>query len=214
MEKRHFRNAIAPFCLLLGQPLLATNFKDSSFLVPLACACLALPLLQSQPHLWLAAPQSLLLQTQNTKPFGLLSPHKSNTNPSYLQSSQTRVLPCMGGHQQQDLFALPVLLSQSLISHGHEAGFSQIPRIWVLQISHQLTPKKESEPCGYCRQQDPVPALGKVQGSEQAEAQPLPCPRPCLQLEQQQVPGLAVPVRRQQPQPSRTEVCAALKSRP
>lgn len=76
MEKKsNFRNAIAPFCLLLGQLLLAINIRDALLLVPLGCACLALPLLQSQPHLWLAAPQSLLLQTENTKPFGL-SPHQ------------------------------------------------------------------------------------------------------------------------------------------
>lgn len=91
-KRRHFRNAIAPFCLLLGQLLLAIDITDALLLVRLACACLALPLLQSQPHLWLAAPLSLLLQTQNTKSFALLSPHKSRTTPCL--SSRAARLGC------------------------------------------------------------------------------------------------------------------------
>lgn len=50
-KKSNFKNAIAPFCLLLGQLLLAIDITDALLLVPLACACPALPLLQSQPHL-------------------------------------------------------------------------------------------------------------------------------------------------------------------
>jgi len=84
MEKRHFGNTVAPFCLFLGQSLAATNFTDALLFVLLAFACPALPLLQSPPHLWLAAPQCMshLLQvqereTQKTKPYGLFIAHKS-----------------------------------------------------------------------------------------------------------------------------------------
>lgn len=124
MEKRHFGNTIAPFRLFLGQPLLATNFTDPSLLVSPACTCLAMPRLQSQPHLWLAAPQCtahlLQMQERDTEDQALWSAHspqKQNKKPfPFLQSSQTVVFPSTGGHQQQDLFALRMLFSLSFFN--------------------------------------------------------------------------------------------------
>lgn len=139
-KKSHFRNGIAPFCLLLGQLLLAINITDAVLLVLLACACLALPLLQPQPHLCLAAPQSLLLQTQNTKPFGLLRPTKAKQPPAFPAEQ-----PGSGGHQQQDLFALPVLLSPSLISRGYERQFSPDPKHLDAADFTPVNPGREGE---------------------------------------------------------------------
>lgn len=164
--------------------------------------CLSCPAPPSVPHLWLAAPQSLLLQTQNTKPFGLLRPHKSKTTPCLSSRAATLVFPCTGGHQQQDLFALPVLLSQSLISHGHESWFSPDPK----HLGAAVNPTKEGRWVLWRLQEaGPRGGSGRVQGSEQAEAQPLPAVGAS--------PGArAVPVRRQQP--LSTELHASLKSRP
>ena len=132
MEKRHFGNTTAPFRLFLGQPLLATNFTDASLLVSLARACLALPLLQSQPHLWLAAPQCtshlLQMQERDTEDQALCSAHSpQNQNKTPSLSSRAARLSCSHPRvvtsSRTCLHSICSSLSHFLISHKHDSSF-------------------------------------------------------------------------------------------
>lgn len=150
------------YCSILSASRTAITGHYRSFVTCATGLCLSGPAPPSVPHLWLAAPQSLLLQTQSTKPFGLLSPHK------------IKIIPCLssraarpgGSHARVGTTAGAVCTPCAPLSifnkpWARELVFPRSQGFGCCRFHSSYPSKEGSEPCGYCRRQDHVPALGR-----------------------------------------------------